>query len=171
MSMKTRVCLVGLITCQMVCFAGDKPCQDEKRIWGRSYITESLGDKNPRLELGDLSQGPEHLVGMFELIRNSKETVPRLVLKGHLNKRGEFTANVSLEVSDQENGNWKVIESSFSDKIDVTLTGALNIDTLYVYVQLDAFQPYIGKFKFCRVVLQTGESEVFPMVWLTEKGD
>jgi hypothetical protein len=93
------------------------------------------------------------------------------VVKGHFNKRGEFSANVSLEVSDQEDGNWKIIESSVSDRVDVTLTGAQHIDALSIYVQLDAFQPYIGKSKFGRVVLQTGESEVFPMVWLTEKGE
>jgi hypothetical protein len=97
--------------------------------------------------------------------------VPQLVVKGHSNKRGEFTANVSLEVSDQKDANWKIIESSVSERVDLTLTGAGHIDTLFIYVQLDAFQPYIGKFKFCRVVLQTGESEVFPMVWLTEKGE
>jgi hypothetical protein len=169
--MKARNLLVGLIITQMLCLAEDKPSREEKRIWGRSIITESLGDKNPRLELGDISQGPEHLVGMFDLIRNSKETVPQLVVKGHLNKRGEFTANVSLEVSDQEDGNWKIIESSLSEKVDVTLTGAAHIDTLFIYVQLDAFQPYIGKFKYCRVTLPTGESDVFPMVWLTEKGE
>jgi hypothetical protein len=168
--MKAGYLLVGLMVTQML-WAEDKPSQDEKRIWGRSIITESLGDKNPRLELGDISQGPKHLVGMFDLIRNSKETVPQLVVKGHSNKRGEFTANVSLEVSDQKDANWKIIESSVSERVDLTLTGAGHIDTLFIYVQLDAFQPYIGKFKFCRVVLQTGESEVFPMVWLTEKGE
>ncbi len=168
--MKTPILVVGLIVSQMLCLGQDKSGQNEKRIWARSYITESLGERNPRLELGDISQGPEHLVGMFDLVRNAKETVPQLVVKGHLNKRGEFTANVSLQVGDQQGGNWKIIESSFSDKIDVTLTGAPHIDTLSIYVQLDAFQPYVGQVKFGRVVLQTGESNVFPMVWLTEKG-
>lgn len=125
---------------------------------GRSYITESLDDKNPRLELFDISQGPEHLLGSFVLERRIDGIVPSLVIEGHLSKSGEFSANISLEVSDQEAGKWKTIESSFSDKVDVTLTGARHIDKLYLRIQLDPFQPYIGRFKFGRVVLQTGES-------------
>jgi len=92
------------------------------------------------------------------------------MIQGHFDKRGEFTANMSFEVSDREDGNWKRIESSFSDTVDVTLTGAPHIDALFFVVQFDAFQPYIGKFKFCRIALQTGESDVFPMAWLTEEG-
>jgi len=41
---------------------------------------------------------------------------------------------------------------------------------LFIRIQFDAFQPYIGKFKYCQVTLQTGETDIFPMVWLTENG-
>ncbi len=169
--MKKHILLVGLIASQMICLAGDKPAQPEKREWGRSYMLHPEPDGKDRgLSVFSIDQGPEHLVGRFALERRIAGTVPQLVIQGHLNRRGEFTANVSLEVSDREDGNWKTIESSFSDKVDVTVTGAPHIDQLYVVVQLDAFQPHIGKFKFCRVALQTGESEVFPMVWLTREG-
>ena len=127
--------------------------------------------KDTRLEFDGVSQGREHLMGEFVLERRIEGTVPQLAIQGHFNKMGEFTPNVSLEVSDRGDGNWKPIESSFSDKVDVTLTGAPHIDKLFMRIQLDAFQPYIGKFKFCRVALQTGESDVFPMAWLTEKGE
>jgi len=74
-------------------------------------------------------------------------------------------------VSDRKDGNWKVIESSFSDTVDVTSTAAPQVNQLYLRLQFDAFQPYIGKFKYCQVTLQTGETDVFPMAWLTEKGE
>ncbi len=169
--MKKHILLVGLIGSQMICLAEDKPSQNESRMWERSYmLMPDTKSKDRGLEVLNISQGPEHLIGTFVLDRWIKETVSQLVIQGHLNKKGEFTANVSLEASDQEDGNWKTIESSFSDKVDVTLTGAPHIDKLYIVVRLDAFQPYIRKFKFCRVAIQTGESNVFPMVWLTEKG-
>lgn len=169
--MKARILLVGLIVSQMTCLGEDKPAQNEKREWDRSYMLIPVPDGKDRgFEFFNISQGPEHLVGGLVLARRIKGTVPQLVIQGHLNKRGEFTANVSLAASDREDGNWKTIESSFSDKVDVTLTGAPHIEKLFFDVQLDAFQPYIGKFKFCRIALQTGESNVFPMVWLTREG-
>lgn len=168
--MKTHILLVGLMVGQMVCFAQDRPDQNEKRIWGRSFIGEPMPDgKDTRLEFDGVSQGREHLVGEFVLTRQRDGTP--LAVQGHFNKMGEFSPNASLEVSDQEDGKWKSIESSFSDKVDVTLTAAPHTEHLFTRIQLDAFQPYIGKFKFCRVALQTGESDVFPMAWLTEKGE
>jgi hypothetical protein len=168
--MKTCVLLVGLIVSQITCLGEDKPVQNEKREWDRSYMLMPAPDGKERgLRFLRISQGSEHLVGTLVLERRIKGTVP-LVLQGHLNKEGEFTANVSLEVSDRENGSWKPIESSFSDRVDMTLTGAPHIDKLFFVVQLDALQPYIGKFRFCRVSLQTGESDIFPMVWLTREG-
>lgn len=169
--MKTHILLVALLVGKMTCFGEDPPNRNEKRIWGRSLIGEAIPDgKDKRLDLFDISQSPEHLLGGLVLIRQVKRTTPQLVIQGHLNKMGEFTPNVCLDVSDREDGNWKTIHSSFSDKVDLTLTGAPHIDKLYIRIQLDAFQPYIGRFKYCRVVLQTGESDVFPMAWLTEDG-
>jgi len=170
--MKTRVLLLGVIVTQITCLAEDKPAQNEKREWDRSYALIPVPDGKDRgIEFLNISQGPEHLVGTLVLERRIKATLPQLVIQGHLNKKGDFTANISLEVSDREDGNWKKVESSFSDTVDVTLTGAPHIDKLFFVVQLDAFQPYIGKFKFCRISLQTGESNVFPMVWLTGEGN
>lgn len=169
--MRAGILFVGLIASQVFCWAEDKPIQNEKRIWGSSHMRELAPDgKDRRLDFFDISQGPEHLLGGFALQRQIEGTAPQLVIQGHLNKRGEFTPNVSVEVGDQQAGPWKIIESSFSDRVDVTLTGAPHIDILLMRIQLDALQPLIGKFKFCRVALQTGESDVFPMVWLTENG-
>jgi len=168
--MKIHTLFVGLIFAQMACFGQDNPVKEEKRTWGTSYYRTVVGDnKDRRLEFNDISQGPEHLVGLCVLARQKKGT-PKLVIQGHLNKIGDFTPSLSLAVSDRMDGNWKVIESSLSDKVDATLTGAPHIDMLFIRIQFDAFQPYIGKFKYCQVTLQTGESDVFPMAWLTEKG-
>ncbi len=168
--MKEGILLVGLIASQMMCLAEDKPAQNEKAEWDRSYaLISGHHGKDRGLGILNISQDVLHLTATFVLDRQ-KEAAPQLVIQGHLNKGGEFTPNVSLSVSDREDGNWKTIESSFSDTVDVTLTGAPHINKLYFVVRFDAFQPYIGKFKFCRIALQTGESEVFPMVWLTREG-
>jgi hypothetical protein len=166
--MKTYIVLIGLIVGQIASFAQDNAVTKEKRTWGATHWRTML--KFQPLEVDDISQGPEHLVGSCVLTREEKGSPP-LVIQGHLNKIGEFTPNVSLAVSDRKDGDWKIIESSLADKVDVTLTGAPHIDHLYIRIQLDAFELYIGKFKFCQVTLQTGETDVFPMAWLTEKGE
>ena len=167
---KMHALLIGLILNQML-WAQDKLGLEEKRAWSRSYIREPISDgKDRRLECEGVSQGPRHLLGEFVLIRQ-RHGAP-LAIQGHLNKAGEFTPNVSLAVGDQADGtNWKSIESSLSDHIDVTLSAAPHIEHLLARVELDALKPYIGKFKFCRIVFQTGEDDVFPLAWLTEKGE
>jgi hypothetical protein len=166
--MKKHILLVGLIVGQMACFAQDSPVTEEKRTWGATRFRTTL--KFQPFEVNDVSQGSEHLVGSGVLHREEKGR-RQLMIQGHLNELGEFTPNVSLAVSDREDGSWKMIESFLSDKVDVTLAAAPHINQLYLRIQLDAFHPYIGKFKFCQITLQTGESDVFPMVWLTEKGE
>lgn len=167
---KTCLLLIGLVVGWQICWAEESPNSNDKPQWGTSYTRELAPDgKDRRLYLFDVSQGPEHLLGAFALARHTKRPI-RLMIQGHLNELGEFAPNIALAVSDQEDGNWKTIESSFSDKVDVTLTGGPHIDKLFLRIQLDPFQPYIEKFKFCRISLQTGESDVIPMVWLTSKG-
>jgi hypothetical protein len=169
--MNVRIFLLMLLATGVLCLAEDSPSPNKKRTWGRTYIGEALGDgKDKRLELTDVDQELVHLIGVFVLTREVNGEVPQLVVQGHLGKTGVFAANVSLEVSNDEKGDWKTIETSLSDKIELTLTAAPHVAMLFIPVQLDAFQSYIGKFKFGRVTLQTGESDVFPMAWLTEEG-
>ncbi len=167
--MNTPFLSIVLIISQLVCSAEDNRREDSRQTWYRSRIAEVEPDgKDRRLEVMSFNQESEHLICSFLLIQQREGA--ELLIDGHLNKSGEFTANVSLEVSDQEDGPWKQIDSSFSEKIDVKLIAASHVKNLVTQIKLDAIQPYIGKFKFCRVVLQTGESDVIPMVWLTEKG-
>ena len=160
---------IVLIVSQAICLAQDSAGEASKRTWSRSHIGEYLPDgKDTRLEFGFISQESEHLLCSFVLARQREQK--QLIILGQQTKAGTFTPNVSLEVSDQEDGNWKRIVSSFSEKDNVMLKGEPHVELLSTQVEMDAFQPYIGKFKFGRVVLQTGESDVFPMAWLTEDG-
>jgi len=155
----------ALIASSVISSDGDRPATEEKRVWGVTHFITR--EKFQPFEIDDISQGPDHLVGSGVLSREDKG-IGRLAIQGHLNKVGEFTPNVSLAVSDRDDGNWKIIESSFSDKVDVTLTAAPHVNNLFIRIQFDAFQPYIRKVKFCRVTLQTGEADVFPMEWLQD---
>jgi hypothetical protein len=154
-----------LIAGPVISFAGDHSVTGERRIWGATHF--STREKFQPFEIDDISKGAEHLIGSGILTRENKGR-GQLQIQGHLNEIGEFTPNVSLAVSDRRDGDWKVIESSLSDKVDVTLTAAPHVDMLFFRIQFDAFQPYIRKSKFCRVALQSGEADVFPMEWLQD---
>jgi hypothetical protein len=170
--MKMYFLSLVVVVSQVTSFAQDKPDESYKHVWGASHHITVMGDdKETRLEGLNVSQRPEHLLGGFTLVRERQDSKLQLEVKGHLNKSGEFTPNVSLEVSDRRSGDWKTVESTLSHVIDVTLAAGPHIDRLPICIQLDALQPYIGKFEFWRITLQTGESCVFPMVWLTEKGE
>jgi hypothetical protein len=168
--MKTFILSITAMTGALLSLAQEIPREVSSRTWYHSRIGEVRPDgKDTRLEFMSVSQDDEHLIGSFLVVRQREGA--ELVIQGRLNKSGEFTANVSLEVSDQEDGKWKQIESSFSEKSDVRLIAAPHFGHLLTRIQMDAFQPYIGKFRFGRVTLQSGESDIFPMVWLTEKGE
>jgi hypothetical protein len=166
--MKTAALFIGLIASQLL-LAQDKPGPQENRRWSRTYFRAPMTEgKDARLECDGVSQDAEHLVGEFSLTRERDGVA--LAIQGHLNKTGEFTPNVSLEVCDRADGSdCKSIESSLTNNVDVTLSAAPHIKHLLVRIQLDALKPHIGNFKFCRVVFQKGEDDIFPMAWLTEK--
>ena len=132
---KTYIFLIGLILTQEFCLAEDPAKPDDKRTWfSTSYMRELAIEQS--LTLYHVSQDSEHLLGDFSLSRKAKEVDRQLVIQGHLDKSGEFAPNISLAVSDREDGTWKIIESSFSDKVDATLTGGRHIDKLYIRIQL-----------------------------------
>jgi hypothetical protein len=168
--MDSKLLLLVMLGGQITCFAQSVPCEDGKRLWGRSIIGEAIPDgKDRRLELTDISQESVHLVGMFALSQQGNASAPSpLLIQGRLDRAGLFTANVALEVRNEETEEWKSIQTSLTNKIEATLTAAPGIPSICILVQLDAFQPYIGKYRFGRLTLQTGETTLFSLLLLTE---
>jgi hypothetical protein len=160
--------LLLILGCQYSCL-GQARSVENRKTWGRSIIGERIPDgKDKHLELVDITQEPVHLVGLVALTRDGDSTTAPLVIQGHLDKTRIFSANLALEVSNEETKDWKSVESSLSDKIEVTLTAAPDIRMICILVQFDAFQPFIDKYRFGRITLQTGESTVFSLLLLTE---
>lgn len=166
--MTLRILAVILLVTAVSSFAQVRRDDNSKQLWGRSVISERIPDKKSRhLELQDITQEAVHLVGLLALSKDSSGGAG-LVVEGHLDKAGTFVANASLEVSNDETKNWESIESSLSNTIELTLTASRKVSSVGIPVRLDAFEPYIGKYRFGRVVLQTGEAAVFSLLELTE---
>lgn len=153
-----------LITASQITSVAQNSPVGNRRTWGRSIVGDRIPDgKSKHLELLDITQESAHLVGLFALSRDGDATMPPLAVQGHLDRAGIFTANVALDVSNEMGGGWKSIESSLSEKVEARLTVAPETSSVSILVQLDAFQPYIEKYRFARVALQTGESTTFSL--------
>jgi hypothetical protein len=142
-------------------------------VWSRSYqLTPGplSGDSHSGLNLLIVQQDPALLWALMVLERRVPGSASGLVLAGHLKKDGAFAANVDVAVSEREDSGWKSVYSSLKEPADVRLVAAPHIEKLYFEVPLNAAQEFLNAAKFCRVRLQTGESFVFPIVWLTPTG-
>lgn len=87
---------------------------------------------------------------------------PALVaLKGTETSDGEFSPSVVNQVGNDRNGEWKTIGRPVVHGKAKILTVPVKTSSKLLTVDLDAFVPMIGKFKYGRLVLKTGESAVF----------
>ena len=142
-------------------------------VWSHSYqLTPGplSGDSYCGLNLLSVNQDPTLLWARMVLERRVPGSTSDLVLVGHLKKDGAFAANVDVAVSEHEDSGWKSVYSSLKEPPDVRLIAAPHIENLFFEVPLDAAKEFLTAAKFCRVRLQTGETFVFPIVWLTPTG-
>lgn len=136
---------------------------DGQKWWTRSIISEPAPHQaGRRLELQGVTNDGDRLIGELSLLQSRNGTsLDALTIEGHLDRTGQFTPNVSLEVSNDQRGTWKVIESSLSDKAEAKLIVAPQVSAVSVIVSLTAFRPYTPTYRYGRITLQTGEATVF----------
>jgi hypothetical protein len=162
----TLLAVLAHLTMTESCFAEDKTW------WTRAITGEESPDvKGKRLKLEGVTQDGSDLTGELSLGQDP-EAAPAagLVIQGHLDRAGMFSPNLLYEVANGLTDEWKSVESSFSDNIEVTLTGAPDVRSISMLVSLDPFQPFIGKYRLGRITLQTGEMTVFSLLLLTKDG-
>jgi hypothetical protein len=92
---------------------------------------------------------------------------PALVaLKGTETSYGDFYPNVINQVGNDKNGEWKTIRRPAVHGKAKTLTVPVKTSSKLLTVDLDAFVPTIGKFKYGRLLLKNGESAIFELNYL-----
>lgn len=82
---------------------------------------------------------------------------------------GILWPNVRLEVQNELTGKWTLIGKSArrGTRMEVTVEPGSNVD---LFVQLDAFKPFLGKHKVGRVVLTNGQASEFDLNYLVPPG-
>jgi hypothetical protein len=155
-------------------FASDEKKSEDSDSWGwgHSIIFEHLPTNGPVLELNSVEQEAIGFFGDLGLSQRGTDVKkrPALIVRGHPARDGTFRPNMEFAVSNDGKNGWVVIESSFSDDPFATLTLDAVNKQIQFHIELDAFKPMIGKYKFGRIKLQSGESTVFPLRELTKQG-
>jgi hypothetical protein len=163
---------ISLILAAVVLLSELSCAQDSPKTWSSGLFWEGKAGKDgKRLELMKVDQDEVHLSGtlsLYQVLSPGQKGSP-LVIYGHQGFDGLFAPNVSLQVRNGE-GEWQTVESSFAEPPTATLTIAPGAELIGVRLVLDAFHPLIGKFRFGRITLQTGESMQFPLSILLGPG-
>ncbi len=90
------------------------------------------------------------------------ERVP-FVIKGMKKADGEFYPYVTMQVANEAARGWKTIGRFLNGTRTVTITVEPKGVSKTLMVDLDAFRPLIGRFRYGRIVLKTGESSEFEL--------
>lgn len=118
----------------------------------------------------------QHVFKPFELVLVSGEenhvyglcvfvnTRPALAaIHGTETPDGEFYPTVLLQVAKREHGKWQTVDSPSTPGKISTLTVEAKRPSKSLRVNLDVFLSMIGKFKYGKIALKTGESAVFKL--------
>lgn len=142
---------------------------DSPKVWARGFTwAESKGTATASLSLYYLDQNESHLVGVLSYEnRGSVEKVARpTVIAGVVAPDGLFYPNISLAVRREMDSEWENVESApikgrhTKVKVDAGKTN------WKLSVILDPFKSLIGKYKFGKLVLNTGETSEFQLKYL-----
>lgn len=131
--------------------------------WFRAVHTDGAEDDAPvTVKLAGVRKGDE-LVGELLISRNvipGQATGP-FVVEGHVTDDGRFVISSRLQVSDDRNGPWRTAASAPDSRQAATVTIFRGLAVTGLDVNVEGLKPFIGKFRFGRVVLKTGEAAVF----------
>lgn len=122
-------------------------------------------DRAREFVLFSVDQGELNLVGTWSYTNGAvgNETPSRVVIEGTTAADGSFWPNVRLKVRKGRAGKWKRIATSSNPGDRATVTIEPNVMNFDLTVNLDAFKPLLDKYKFGRIVLNTGRTSEFEL--------
>ena len=132
------------------------------KMWSRAS-SYTFAHDGPSMYLGFVSQKESDLVGIFtfENISGSRETAHRATLTGVAIEPDEFWPKVRYEAQKEAGGRWEVIGQSSLSGHSKRLAIEVGAPPVHLWVSLKLLQPLIGKYKFGRIVLDSGDVSEF----------
>jgi hypothetical protein len=134
------------------------------RYWSQTIVVERASTDAPHeVDLVHVDQ-KDSLVGGLNVTNRSSEpgasgTV--MVIDGHENADGTFWPSAELYVQKDKNNEWIKVGTSGDENPIKELRIYSNTSVIGLRVNLDPFKTHLGKFKFGRIVLKSGDEAVF----------
>ena len=168
---KNSRCLRVVIRLVLLASIGCKRAKS-KDEWMAAFLGEPMPGETSSHEFGlfGLEQQTHHLIGTWMYVNydiRGREVGP-VIIEGGRTRNGLFWPDVRLQVKDDSTGKWKTISNSSNHWWEVwkkreKVTIARNSQNLELMVNLDEFQPLIGKYEVGRIVLNSGEVSEFEL--------
>jgi hypothetical protein len=118
----------------------------------------------PRYEpfrLETIASDKGRLIGTVGFGERQKTRPP--AVEGELTPDDLFWLNVTAQVANDTEGEWKTIGEAENRKEGTAISVPTDNPKRLLYVDLDVFRPYLGKVSFGRIVLKNGQAVVFRM--------
>jgi hypothetical protein len=154
-----------LIGSSMLSGVAETPSRKIPPAWYRGLNLSA--PVNPRFEplqiVGIECEDGTHVVGEFVYIyrKEGDANTPPLTINGSRKPDGTFWPKVAAYTSNEINSQWTTIGEPLTPGESISLVVTSKEEKQQFYVDLDVFRPMIGKMKYGKVILETGDSTIF----------
>src|ERR1044071_4085109 len=139
--------------------------EDECEWWSRGILAQPSTDPavDNRFTLFQVTAKNCHLIATVSFYQTEGHNPATQVIEGKRTDDGKFWPDVLLEVRDDKTGTWLgVVAAPVKGTPDkVTIRPNESYDEMRV--MLDPFKAFVGKQKFGRLILKTGETAIFEL--------
>jgi hypothetical protein len=132
--------------------------------WDREILFGYLEDPLARgpFAIAEISSKSGHLRGAGVYLDPEEPSATKM--EGTETQDGDFWPYATLQIVNDPAGEWKTIGESRNPGKPVTVSLPPKKAERIIYVDLDAFHPFIGKFGYGKVVLRNGRSAAFDLL-------
>ena len=146
-----------ILAALLVTDAGGSRADSWVRRAGGCYASEASWEPFMMDTIGSTSG---HLIGTASYHEYRATHLP-VTIEGRLDSDSQFWPSVTAQVANDMKGEWKAIETNPPPGRAAIFTVTPSSANIMLHVDLDAFQPFIGKMQFGRMVLKNGVAAAF----------
>ncbi len=146
---------------------------DDCEWWSRGILAQPSVDPavDNRFTLFQVTGRHCHLTGKLSYYQTENQNPAVKIIEGTRTKDGIFWPYVTSEVKDEKTEMWSALPAPAWNGHPETVTIKPKESCLEMQVVLDHFKAFIGKHKFGRVILKTGEAATFELKHLSPSNE
>jgi hypothetical protein len=161
-----RVLVFAIVSLNVSAISGLAAGNGESETWMRGFLGGQHSPPYDRFLVGNIaSVEGNHLIGTFYFYNYDLGGGSPLAIRIHGKEKadGTFCPYVTAQVGNEIKTKWETIGCPIAEGTAVTLTVRPRSESKPLIVNLDIFRSLIGKMKYGRVLLKTGDSAIFEL--------